>query len=161
MQRRSSPLARPSCAAPASRGRGVTLIELLSVVVVLAILATLAVPSFRSQAQRAQRTEATAALLRIGAAQEAHFLQHSRYAASLAEAAPAGLGVAPTTERGLYDLSVATTDPAGSGYVARAVPRSGGRQEDDTTCQEFSLDHFGLKAARSGDGVDVTAACWR
>jgi type IV pilus assembly protein PilE len=143
------------------QGAGVTLVELLTVIVVLAILAAIAVPSYRGQVQRTQRTEATAALLRIGAAQEAHFLQHSRYAGSLADAAPAGLGVAPVTERGLYALTLATTDAAGSGYVARATPQAAGRQRDDSLCQEFSLDHLSLKAARSDAGADTTADCWR
>lgn len=141
--------------------RGVTLVELLTVVVVLAILAAIAVPSYRSQVLRTQRTEATAALLRIGAAQEAHVLQHSRYAGSLDAAPPAGLGIAPVTERGLYGLSVAATDAAGTGYVARAEPRAGGGQQDDSECQEFSVDHLGQRSARSSGGADTATRCWR
>jgi type IV pilus assembly protein PilE len=143
------------------RVAGVTLVELLTVIVVLAILAAMAVPTYRGQILRTQRTEATTALLRIAAAQEAHFLQHSRYAGALAGAAPAGLGVAPVTERGLYALTLATTDAAGSGYVARATPQTTGRQRDDSLCQEFSLDHRSTRAARSGSGADTTADCWR
>lgn len=152
---RSRPLGRPS------RVTGVTLVELLTVIVVLAILAAIAVPSYRGQVQRTQRTEATAALLRIGAAQEAHFLQHSRYAGSLADAAPTGLGVAPVTERGLYALTLATSDAAGSGYVARATPQATGRQRDDSLCQQFSLDHLAVKTAQSDTGTDTSANCWR
>jgi type IV pilus assembly protein PilE len=159
--------AQPHLSRTAGTGRGtdgatgVTLVELLTVVVVLAILAAIAVPSYRSQVLRTQRTEATAALLRIGAAQEAHFLQHSRYAGSLDAAPPAGLGLAPVTERGLYGLTVAATDAAGTGYVARAEPRSGGRQQDDSECQEFSVDHLGQRSARSRGGADTATRCWR
>lgn len=141
--------------------RGVTLIELLTVLVVLAILAAIAVPSYRSQVLRTQRTEATSALLRIGAAQEAHFLQHSRYASSLDAAPPAGLGIAPVTERGLYGLTVAATDAEGTGYVARAEPRAGSRQQDDSECRRFSIDHLGQRSALDSAGSDTAASCWR
>jgi type IV pilus assembly protein PilE len=154
----SRPLPRPG---RARRGAGVTLVELLTVIVVLAILAAMAVPTYRGQIQRTQRTEATTALLRIGAAQEAHFLQHSRYADSLTSAAPTGLGVAAVTERGLYALTLATTDAAGSGYVVRATPHAVGRQRDDARCQEFTLDHRGLRTARNRAGTDSSADCWR
>jgi len=143
------------------RNRGVTLVELLTVVVVLAILAAMAIPSYRNHVLRTQRTEATAALLRIGAAQEAHFLQHSRYAGTLADAPPAGLGLTAVTERGLYDLALAATDAAGNGYIARAVPRPGAGQQDDRECQTFTVDHLGQRSARDGADADTAVACWR
>jgi type IV pilus assembly protein PilE len=142
-------------------GRGITLIELLTALVVAAILAAIAVPSYRGQVLRAQRTEATAALLRISAAQEAHFLQHNRFAASLSAAPPAGLGVAPVTERGYYELAVELTAADGSAYLARARPRGAAGQRDDALCREFSLDHNGLRGARNASAADTTTVCWR
>lgn len=158
--------ARPPCRrtgrTPRAPGEvGVTLLELLTVVAVLAILAVIALPGYRDQVLRTQRTEATAALLRIGAAQEAHFVQHSRYADSLTAAPPTGLGIAATTERGLYGLSVAATDAAGTGYVARAEPRAGGRQHADRECRLFAVDHLGQRSARSDAGADTAPSCWR
>lgn len=147
----------------AARGatRGVTLIELLVVIVVLAILAAIAVPSYRSYVLRTQRTEATAALLRIGAAQEAFFLEHNRFASALATAPPDGLGVPAVSETSLYDLAVEITIPDGSGFRVSAVPRANAGQRDDPLCRSFTLDHNGLRGARDAAGADVTGACWR
>lgn len=147
--------------APASRAPGVTLIELLIVVVVLAILAAIAVPAYRSHVLRTQRTEATAALLRIGAAQETHFMTHNRFAADLAAAPPSGLGVPAVTATGLYDLVIEVTAPDGSEYRVSATPRDAAGQRDDPLCRRFTLDHNGLRGAVDGTGADVTAACWR
>lgn len=143
------------------RSGGFTLIEAMTVVVVLAILAAIAVPSYRSYLLRAQRTEATTTLLRIAAAQEKYFLQHNRYTADLAAPSPAGLGQPVVTERGFYDISVALTEPDGSGFRVTARPRPGGGQRDDSLCTRFSLDHNGLRGAWNAADADVTASCWR
>jgi type IV pilus assembly protein PilE len=146
---------------PVPHQHGVTLIELLTVLVVLAVLAAIAVPSYRAQVLRAQRTEATSALLRIGAAQEAHFLQHNRFAASLSAPPPTGLGVAEVTERGFYSLAVELTAGDGSAFRARALPLAAAGQRDDALCREFTLDHNGLRGARNAAAADTTTACWR
>lgn len=147
--------------APSSRARGVTLIELLVAAVVIAILAAIAVPTYRSHVLRTQRTEATSALLRIGAAQEAFFLQNNRFAAALAAAPPAGLGIPAVTETGLYELALEITVADGSGYRVTAVPRAAAAQRDDPLCRAFTLDHNGLRGASNSGGEDVTGACWR
>ncbi len=150
------------CSAPASLyAHGWTLVELLTTLAVLAILAAIAVPSYRGQALRAQRSDATTALLRIGAAQEAHFLQHNRFAAALSATPPAGLGLAPVSERGYYDLEIELTAADGSAYLARARPRAAAGQRDDALCREFTLDHHGLRGARDAAASDRTMDCWR
>jgi type IV pilus assembly protein PilE len=143
------------------RATGLTLLELLTVLAVLAIVAAIAVPGYRAQVLRAQHSEATTALLRIGTAQEAHFLQHNRFATSLSAAPPAGLGLAPITERGYYDLEIELTAADGSAYLTRARPRAAAGQRDDALCREFMLDRHGLRGARNALAADTTTVCWR
>jgi type IV pilus assembly protein PilE len=139
--------------------RGVTLIELMTVIVVVAILASIAVPSYRNYLLRAQRTEATTALLNLQAAQEKFYLQNNRYAdqAELTPAPPAGLGLAATTERGFYDVTIAL-DADQQGYTATAAPVAGAGQSDDSRCTGFSVDDNGMRGATGPGG---TTYCWR
>jgi type IV pilus assembly protein PilE len=142
------------------RPRGFTLVELLIAIVIVAILSAIAIPGYRSYVQRAQRTEAKAALLRIQGAQEKFFVQYNRYAAALAPAPPDGLGVPRTTETGLYVLALGLLD-AGAGFSVTATARAGGAQDDDARCATFTIDHNGLKGARSSAGAETTQECWR
>jgi type IV pilus assembly protein PilE len=138
--------------------RGVTLIELMTVVVVLAILASIAVPAYRSYLLRSHRTDATIALLRIQAAQEKFFLQNMRYADDLTAAPPGGLGASAVSDEGRYDLILERR--GANGYRARAVPRPGGGQTDDTKCTELSIDEAGVRDA-AGAASNPRAECWR
>ncbi len=142
------------------RGRGVTLVELLTVIVILGILTTIAVPTYRNYMLRAQRTEATATLLRIQAAEEKFFVQNNAYSDNLAAAPPAGLGIPVVTASGYYDLQVALLEE-GSGYQLTARPRAGGGQRDDHKCAQFSVDHNGLKSAQDSTARDAAVECWR
>ncbi len=140
--------------------RGVTLVELLTVIVIIAILSSIAIPTYRNYVLRAQRTEATATLVRVQAAQEKFFAQNNIYAADLAAAPPAGLGVPAVTASNYYDVTVELLEE-GSGYRLTASPRAGGGQNDDDKCREFTIDHNGLKAAQDNNGSDTTRECWR
>ena len=142
------------------KNRGVTLVELLTVIVIIAILSSIAVPTYRSYVLRAQRTEATATLVRVQAAQEKFFAQNNIYAADLAAAPPAGLGVPAVTASNYYDVTVELLEE-GSGYRLTASPRAGGGQYEDDKCREFTVDHNGLKAAKDNNGRDNTRECWR
>ncbi len=146
--------------------RGFTLIELLVTVSIVALLATLATASYRQYLRRANRVDATATLLRIASAQEKFYLQNGEYADAgvLADAPPAGLGIAGT-EHGHYLLDI--TLPAGGavvGYAATALVDENGAQSDDTECWAFAIDERGVRTAwtREGDTSEtVTASCWR
>lgn len=141
--------------------RGVTLMELLTVVMIVGILAAVAVPSYRSYVVRAQRTDATAALLRVAAAQEKFYLQNNRYAtnAELAVAPPGGLGI-PSTERGFYQLSTASTNSAVD-FTATAQPIAGGAQASDTRCATFTINEQGRRTAQTSAAADNTTLCWK
>lgn len=138
--------------------RGVTLIELMTVIVVMAILASIAVPSYRQYLLRSQRTDATTSLLRISAAQEKFYLQNNAYSEDLVAAqADGGLGIGNVSPDGRYDLEVELTDD--DGFIARAEPRAGGGQTDDTKCTQFSITNSGVKAAEGAS--DANQSCWR
>jgi type IV pilus assembly protein PilE len=144
------------------RKAGFSLIELLIVVVVVSILIVIGVPGYRQYVQRANRSDATAALLRIAAAQERFYLQANRYAANAAELSappPNGLGIAGS-ERGFYDLSIVSVDPA-TRYTATATPAAGGDQDDDTECWRFTMDERGVRGAFDQGGTPNDEFCWR
>jgi len=147
---------------PHKRYRGVTLMELLTVVAVIGILASVAVPSYRRYLLRAQRTDGTAALLRVATAQEKHFLQYGTYVTTTANMpnthAAGGLGIPTTSDKGYYSLTLASST---TGYVATAVPRTGGGQQDDTTCATLTINESGRRTALNSASVDKTSECFR
>jgi type IV pilus assembly protein PilE len=139
---------------------GFTVAELLVALLVVAVLVAVAVPGYRAHVTRTQRTDATAALARVQAAQERHFLEYNRYAASLASAPPSGLGLPATSEAGFYDVALETGD---DGWTFRVVarPRNGKGPADDDRCRELSIDQAGMRGARDSTGKDTSEACWR
>ncbi len=151
---------------PKSAHTGFTLIELMVTMAIVALLATLATASYRQYLRRANRVDATAALLRIASAQEKFYLQNGEYADAgvLADAPPAGLGIAGT-EHGYYLLDI--TLPAGGavvGFAATALADENGAQSDDTECWAYAIDERGVRTAwtREGDtSAAITTACWR
>lgn len=142
------------------RRRGFTLVELLVALVVASILLSIAVPSYRGYVMRARRTEATTALTTARAAQEKFFVQYGRYAAALAPAAPDGLGIPVSTATGLYGLTLAITE-GGAGFRLTATLRPDTSQSDDARCANFTVDHNGLRGARSAAEDDTAGECWR
>lgn len=62
------------------KSKGFTLIELLVVLVMAGILAAIALPMFLNRANAAKQTEAQIALNTINRAQQAYYLQHSKFA---------------------------------------------------------------------------------
>lgn len=150
----------------ADAGRGFTLIELLITLAIVSIITTMAVGGYRSYLLRANRVDATATLLRIAAAQEKFYVQNGRYAdtSELAEAPPAGLGIAGSAH-GYYTLSIEIPDDdATRGFLALASAVSDGPQHDDDDCASFGIDERGRRSATTEDGssgAEVTARCWR
>lgn len=138
--------------------RGFSLIELMITLVIIAILAAVAIPGYRNYVMRTQRGDATAALLRIAAAQEKHYLQRNTYTTNLNDAPPDGLGI-PMTENGWYTLGVDDVAPGGltAGYQATATADAGGPQGGDDACQTFTINHQSVRDS-APDPVDV---CWR
>jgi type IV pilus assembly protein PilE len=145
--------------APAGRGRGVTLLELLVVLALVGVLAALAYPSYRGYLVRAHRMEAIEALLTVAAAQERFHLQHGRYADGFEPEVVPGLALAPVTSGGRYALRLEGAPPGG--FAALASPREGFGQERDARCSQLALDGTGRRWAVDGAGRDSTTDCWR
>jgi len=137
------------------RAKGVTLIELMIVIVVVGILASIAVPSYRSYVLRSHRAEAKTALLALAAAQEKHYVVNNTYAtnAQLTAAPPTGLGLAATTERGWYSVTIANGANA-AGFSATATAT--GTQTADTDCATFTINQAGVRGATGGNPT----VCW-
>ena len=134
--------------------RGATLLELVITLAIVGLLVTIAQFTWQIHSMRIRRSDATNGLLMLAAAQEAFYLEAGRYASSVRDSPPIGLGMRGT-ENGWYRLRVlsAGTD----GYTAIATPAPGSPQERDRSCQRFVLDHRGRRDATPGE----LASCWR
>src|ERR1700761_6774827 len=81
------------------------LIQLVLVLVAGVVVVAMGIPLAHERALREDRNEAQSSLERIAAAQGAYFVEHGRYAASLSDAAPRGLGLPSHSVRAHYALS--------------------------------------------------------
>lgn len=136
----------------ASRQRGVTLMELLTVVVVIGVLSAISVPTYRSYVIRAQRTEAKNALMATAGALERCFTRFNAY--DDANCAVAG-ALPQVLAEGHYEIQADTLE-AGS-FELHAVPQGG--QEADTECQTLTLDSRSERGVADGATKDA-AFCW-
>ncbi|MBD2106849.1 type IV pilin-like G/H family protein [Nodosilinea sp. FACHB-13] len=137
---------RPSSSS-VQRERGFTLIELMVVVVILGVLATVALPSFLNQAARSKQARALKYVGTINRAQQAFFVEHSRFATSTDELGFARENAPPdytyTMTAGGTGLEITSTqaipiNPALRGYaglVFATVDSSGLARLGTAICQ--------------------------
>src|SRR5210317_99949 len=84
---------------PASRwggpaaSRGATLLELVITLAIVGLLVTIAQFTWQMHSMRIRRSDATNGLLMLAAAQEAFYLEAGRYASSVRDPPPVGLGM--------------------------------------------------------------------
>jgi len=135
-----------------ARRRGFTIIELLIVVAVIGVLAAIAMPMYRDYVVRANRSDAIIALTELANLQEKFYSNEFSYTSTISD-----LNYPTVSPEGWYQLSVTTG--AVVDYTLTATP-AGTQDTDDDTCQQFTLNSFGQRAAEDGGGNDTTQECW-
>jgi type IV pilus assembly protein PilE len=142
------------------RLRGFSLLELLVVLAISAMLVLLATDGYAAARARATRHEVRMALWRLAAAQETYRLNQGVYATRLA--GTPGLAVSPG------ELASPALPPAGWRFSLGAVGEESWelkamatRPATDPDCAELRLDQTGAGSARSLEGRDTSADCWR
>jgi len=141
---------------------GFSVVEIMVALAIIAILMGIALPGYRHFVLKSHRIEALRTLLEIQSAQERYFVQHNRYAASLAAPPPDGLGIPALTSNGYYTLELDADAADGAGhFLARALAQAGSRQTEDLPCISFSVNELGDRHARDSAGADRTVDCWR
>jgi type IV pilus assembly protein PilE len=136
--------------------KGFTLIELMVVVAVIAILASLAYYNYSRYAFRARRADGREMLMRVAAAQERYFTNFNRYAASLTDPPPVGLGLnSVESEKRYYTISTAN-GPTGDtlSYLLTAAPQN---VQASDPCVDLTINSLGHK---DKTGTDENGACW-
>jgi len=129
------------------RGRnGFTLIELMIVVAVIAIIATIAYPSYTGHVRKAKRATAQAALVDIGAKEQAYLLERRAYATTLADLS----FVMPQEINGAYTIILAVDNAASPmTFVATATPINGQNADGEQT---LTLNQAGARTPNGKTG---------
>ena len=144
------------------RAAGFTLLELVTVLVIAAILYFVALPAYQHTVLKSGRAAARGILLDVMTRQEEYFINHKRYAVTLADLGlPQPFYINRQAEaveraRAAYQVDLAIEDDVFVG--ATAVPRN--RQAEDEDCMTFSLARTGIRAV-SGSFAAAPGHCWQ
>ena len=148
------------------KAHGFTLIELMIVVAIIGVLAAIAYPSYTSSVQKSKRTGAKIAIMEVAQAQERYFSMNMKYAYDLAtlNSGAVSSGNADdytVTVSGLKSNSTAcVSGETCVTYTVKAVPKTTSPQANDNSCQEFTLTHTGIQAAKDNNNADTSGTCW-
>ncbi|MEA5449181.1 type IV pilin-like G/H family protein [Leptolyngbya sp. CCNP1308] len=134
------------------RKRGFTLIELMVAIAIMGVLAIVAIPSVLNQATRSKQARALKYIGMVNRAQQAFFVEHSRFAASTDELgfadnhAPPDYTYSVTAGGGGLEITstrATPTNPALRGYagvVFATVDPSGQARLGTVICQGGTAD---------------------
>jgi type IV pilus assembly protein PilE len=131
-----------------ARRNGFTLIELMIVVAVIAVIATIAYPSYAGYTRKAKRATAQAALVDIGAKEQAYLLERRAYATTLADLSFA----MPREINGAYTITLAVDNAASPmTFVVTATPVAGSSQAAGGE-QNLTLNQAGARTPTATAG---------
>lgn len=144
------------------RVSGFTLIELMVAVAIVALIAAIAYPAYRDTLLKSRRSDAKVSLVQLAQEFEQCYAQYGTYNPSGSNKGsgcpPVANGGTTNSQDGYYTLTVSNL---GSGtYTLTATPTSKGGQDDDTTCDKFTLTQTGDREAYDQSNTTETATCW-
>jgi len=127
--------------------RGFTLIEVLIVVAIVGIITAVAYPSYTKYVTDTRRADGHLALLT--ASQSMERCKSSQYSYENCTLTAADL----TSPEGFYKLSLES-----DANTFTLTAKGTGPQEDDTGCEEITLNHLSVKGPKSGSDP---SECWK
>lgn len=126
------------------------MIDICAACLMGSVTMALALPSYQNRLERVQRADAIAALQRIQHAQLRHQLDHGTYALRLNQLGHDGV---PTSERGLYRITMFSDGP--DSFEARAIALPDRDQAKDPGCTQMTL-----RVTNGLVAYEPSARCW-
>lgn len=140
---------------------GYTLLELMMVLVIAGVLYFIALPAYEYALLKSTRAVARAILFDVTARQEQYFINHKRYATSIASLGlPQPYYISPQAEAVQEAAAAYRVDlevDAGAYVGVKAIPLN--RQVADSNCMTFRLSRIGVRTV-SGTQAGSPATCW-
>jgi type IV pilus assembly protein PilE len=137
--------------------RGFTLIELMVAVAVVAILASIAYPLYVDQVVKARRSDGQSMLMELMNRQEQYYTNNNTFTTDLTDLGYGSASDVPS-EEGWYDVSAAACGGGISDCVALTAEAQAAQENQDTECNDLTLDSLGNKGISGGSGT--AADCW-
>lgn len=137
------------------RSTGFTLIELIVAMAIIAIVSAVALPAFQDSVRKSRRADAHSALLRVATNQEKWRANNSSYTEDLTKLGFSAASNANSTD-GFYTINITAGSGTAMGFEAKATPKSGTPQANDTcTADNLIITQNGPKISSAQQRT-----CW-